>query len=76
MRVIPILITACVTLIAACSPAGTGGRTVTAPDGTQWQQMSVEQLPDLNVPRANHRTLVFGDEMVVMGGHKIGRAHV
>ena len=72
MRVIPILITACVTLIAACSPAGTGGRVITAPDGTQWQQMSVEQLPNLNVPRANHRTIICGDEIVVLGGHTDG----
>ena len=59
-------------ILASCAPKGSGGRVVTGRDGTQWQQMSVERLPDLNVPRANHRTLVFGDEMVVMGGHTDG----
>ena len=67
----PILILATI-LLASCSSAGTGGRTVTAPDGTQWQQMSVERLPDLNVPRANHRTIICGEEIVVLGGHTDG----
>ena len=59
-------------LLVSCTQAGTGGRSVTAPDGTQWQQMSVERLPDLNVPRANHRTIICGDEIVVLGGHTDG----
>ena len=59
-------------LLVSCSPAGTGGRSVTALDGTQWQQMSVERLPDLNVPRANHRTIICGEEIVVLGGHTDG----
>ena len=59
-------------LLVSCTQAGTGGRVITAPDGTQWQQMSVERLPDLNVPRANHRTLLIGDEVLVFGGHTDG----
>lgn len=59
-------------ILASCAPQGSGGRVVTGLDGTQWQQMGVERLPDQNVPRANHRTLVFGDEIVVMGGHTDG----
>ena len=58
--------------VAACSPAQPGGRVLTSPDGTQWQQMTVERLPDLNVPRGSHRTLIFGDEIVVIGGHTEG----
>jgi len=61
-----------VMLVFSCAPAGTGGRTVTAPDGTQWQTMTVERLPNLNVPRGNHRTVAYGDEIVVLGGHTDG----
>ena len=59
-------------LLVSCTQAGPGGRSVTAPDGTQWQQMSLERLPDLNVPRANHRTIICGNEIVVLGGHTDG----
>ena len=59
-------------LLVSCTQAGMGGRSVTAPDGTQWQQMSLERLPDLNVPRANHRTIICGNEIVVLGGHTDG----
>jgi AraC-like DNA-binding protein len=41
-------------------------------DGTLWQPMSVERLPDLNVSRGGHRTLVIGDEIVLLGGHTYG----
>ena len=59
-------------ILTSCSPSQPGGRSVTAPDGTQWQQMTVERLPDLNVSRANHRTVVFGEEILVLGGHTEG----
>lgn len=59
-------------ILTCCSPSQPGGRTVTAPDGTQWQQMTVERLPDLNVSRTNHRTVVFGEEILVFGGHTEG----
>ena len=60
-------------VLAACAPAETGGaRAVAGPDGTQWHRMSVERLPDLQAPRGSHRTLVFGDEIVVLGGHTDG----
>ena len=74
MRSVPVHTVICFLwlALAACSPAGPGGRSVTAPDGKQWQQMIVERLPDLNVPRANHRTVVCGDEIVVLGGHTDG----
>ena len=68
----PLCILAAIALLTGCSKSDTGGRTVTGPDGTQWQQMSVERLPDLNVPRANHRTIICGDEIVVLGGHTDG----
>lgn len=72
MRVIPILITAYLTIVAACSPAHTGGHAVTASDGTQWHPLTVERLPDLNAPRGSHRTVVVGDEIVLLGGQTDG----
>ena len=68
----PLCILATIALISGCSRPDNGGRRVSAPDGTQWQQMSVERLPDLNVPRANHHTVLCGDEIVVFGGHTDG----
>lgn len=34
--------------------------------------MTVERLPDMNSPRGSHRTLAFGEEIVVLGGHTDG----
>ena len=62
----------CLGVIASCSSSWTDACTVTGPDGTQWQTMTVERLPDLNVSRGNHRTLLLGDEIVVLGGHTEG----
>ena len=70
-RLIPILVAVCV-LPAGCSPCATGEDPVAGPDGTMWQPMSVERLPDLNVSRGGHRTLVIGDEIVLLGGHTDG----
>ena len=72
MRVIPILITAYLTIVAACSPAHTGGHAVTASDGTQWHPLTVERLPDLPTPRGSHRTVAIGDEIVLLGGQTDG----
>ena len=69
MHKIPLIFAAFVT---ACSPVPDGGHAVTAPDGTEWQPLKVERLPDLNAPRGNHRTFVFGDEVVLIGGHTDG----
>ena len=66
------ILAAALLLASACSQAQPGGRVLTSADGTQWQQMTVEQLPDLSTPRGSHRTLVFGEEVVVMGGHTDG----
>lgn len=60
------------TLIAACSPANSGGRAVVSPDGTEWQQMTVERLPDLPTPRGSHRTIITGNEIVLLGGQTDG----
>lgn len=59
-------------ILTSCAPKSSVGRSVTGPDGRQWQQMGVERLPELNLPRANHRTVVYGDEIVVLGGHTDG----
>ena len=72
MRVATVLITACVTLMAACSPAHSGGHATVSPDGTKWQAMRVERLPDLPTPRGSHRTVAVGDEIVLLGGQTDG----
>ena len=59
-------------LAASCSPQQNAGVVLAGADGTQWLPMRVERLPDLNVPRGNHRTFVIGDEIVVMGGNTDG----
>ena len=59
-------------ILAACNPAQPGGHVVTAPDGTQWQQMTVERLPDLSTPRGSHRTIISGNEIVLLGGQTDG----
>ena len=51
-----------------CSPAQTGGHVVTAPDGTLWQSLGVERVADLPVPRGGHKTILSGDEVVLLGG--------
>lgn len=67
-----LLISLAAVLLAGCSPAQQGGRVISAPDGTQWREMGVERLPDMNEPRGNHRTAVLGEEIVVLGGHTDG----
>ena len=59
-------------MAAGCSKGESGGRPVDGPEGTVWLPMTAQRLPDLQVPRGNHRTLVFGDEAVVLGGHTDG----
>ena len=60
------------TLIAACSPAHSGGYATVSPDGTRWQALRVERLPDLPTPRGSHRTVAVGDEIVLLGGQTDG----
>ncbi len=43
-----------------------------SPDGTRWQAMRVERLPDLTTPRGSHRTVAVGDEIVLLGGQTDG----
>lgn len=57
-----------VMLSVGCSPVQTGGHAVTAPDGRQWQPMTVERVADLPVPRGGHKTVRAGDEVIVLGG--------
>lgn len=65
-----IIVTAAI--LASCSPAQPGGHVVTAPDGTEWQQMTVERLPDLPTPRGSHRTVIVSNEIVLLGGQTDG----
>lgn len=43
-----------------------------SPDGTRWQALRVERLPDLTTPRGSHRTVAVGDEIVLLGGQTDG----
>jgi len=58
---------------AACTPGSLPGpQEATGPDGTVFQKMTVERLPELNAPRTAHHTLLLGDELTVIGGHTDG----
>ena len=59
-------------LFAGCSPVPTGESPAAGPDGSQWTPLQVERLASLNVPRGQHRTLMAGGELTVIGGHTDG----
>lgn len=44
----------------------------TIPQNCPVVKIEVDQLPDLNIPRAGHKVLVAGGEYVVFGGHTNG----
>lgn len=67
MRYLP-LVALIILLPAACAPEKPGTQ---AGDGP-FKPMQVERLPDLNAPRAAHKTLMLGDELTVIGGHTDG----
>lgn len=54
------LILAAVILSAGCSRPQTGWHPLSGPDGTQWQPMGIERLPDLN------------GEITLLGGNTTG----
>lgn len=58
--------------LAGCSSVGTGEQPAVGQDGTQWAPLQVERLASLNVPRGQHRTLMAGGELTVIGGHTDG----
>lgn len=57
-------------LLAACAPGPLPQ--VQGPDGTLFQRMTVERLPELNAPRGGHQTLLLGEDLTVIGGHTDG----
>ena len=59
-------------LLAGCSPAEIGEHPAAGKDGVQWEPLRVEHLASLNKPRGQHRTLMAGGELVVIGGHTNG----
>lgn len=59
-------------LLAGCSPAEIGEHPAAGKDGVQWEPLRVEHLASLNKPRGQHRTLMAGGELVVIGGHTDG----
>ena len=57
-----------------CGRPGQAGQDVadSAGDDAPWQELRVERLPDLNVPRNGHFLACVGGELTVIGGHTTG----
>lgn len=57
-----------------CGRPGQAGVDVVggAGDDAPWQELRVERLPDLNVPRSGHFLTCVGGELTVIGGHTTG----
>ena len=57
-----------------CGRPGQAGVDVVggAGDDAVWQELLVERLPDLNVPRNGHFLTCVGGELTVIGGHTTG----
>ena len=70
MKVLSRVIT--ILLAAACSTSKGSGPAEIDVDGVVFHRMSVERLPDMNEPRGSHRTVVIGNEIVVLGGQTDG----
>lgn len=70
MRALSFFIT--LIIITSCSQLPQREREVLVSDGVTYQQMSVERLPDMNSPRGTHRTVIIGNEIVVLGGQTDG----
>lgn len=67
MRFLP-LVALTLLLSPTCAPEESGAQADEGP----FRPMQVERLPDLNAPRAGHKTLMLGDELTVIGGHTDG----
>ena len=61
-------------LALGCGRPGQAGVDVVggAGDDAVWQELLVERLPDLNVPRNGHFLACVGGELTVIGGHTTG----
>ena len=57
-----------------CGMPGQAGQDVadSAGDDAPWQELRVERLPDLNIPRNGHFLACVGGELTVIGGHTTG----
>ena len=57
-----------------CGMPGQAGQDVadSAGDDAVWQELRVERLPDLNIPRNGHFLACVGGELTVIGGHTTG----
>ena len=66
------ILAAATLLLMGCSSVGTGEQPAVGPDGMQWKPLQVERLASLNAPRGQHRTLMMGGELTVIGGHTNG----
>jgi len=63
-----------VVLAWGCGMPGQAGQDVadSAGDDAPWQELRVERLSDLNVPRSGHFLACVGGELTVIGGHTTG----
>ena len=66
------ILAAATLLLMGCSSGKKGERLVARPDETPWKLLQVEHLASLNKPRGQHRTLMAGGVLVVIGGHTNG----
>ena len=66
------ILAAATLLLMGCSSGKKGERLVARPDETPWKPLQVEHLASLNKPRGQHRTLMAGGELTVIGGHTDG----
>lgn len=67
MRSLP-LVALTLLLSPTCAPEESGAQADEGP----FRPVQVERLPDLNAPRAAHKTLMLGEELTVIGGHTEG----
>lgn len=58
--------------LVACGNAERSGQEPILWDGVSFQEMPIEPLPALNVPRMAHSLFLTGEEMLVVGGHTTG----
>lgn len=66
-----VLLTACVlSVCAAAQDKANQDKVIIKAD--KEKELSVERLPDLNIPRSTHSTLVINGEYVTFGGHTTG----
>ena len=59
-------------MLAGCSSAPSGEHPAAGQGQGLWTPLQVERLASLNAPRGHQRTLIVGDQLLVIGGHTDG----